>query len=143
MILQANAGKIPLAAESVDCCVCSPPYWGLRKYGEWNQQQLWGDRNNFQLPRKAKERKRWFIDMQVRAALNDGIFSQNKDSWFGAYGLEPTPEEYVENMVQVFREVRRVLKQEGSLWLNLGDTMDTKQLQGIPWRVAFALQADG
>ena len=96
MILQANAGKIPLADESVDCCVTSPPYWGLRDYSVANQ-----------------------------------------------LGLESTPEEYVENMVQVFREVRRVLKPEGTLWLNLGDTMDTKQLQGIPWRVAFALQADG
>lgn len=59
-------------------------------------------------------------------------------------GLERTPEEYVANMVAVFREVRRVLRDDGTLWLNLGDTYGKdKQLVGIPWRVAFALQSDG
>jgi DNA modification methylase len=94
-------------------------------------------------------------------------------------GLEETPEEYVENMVKVFREVKRVLKDDGTLWLNLGDSYNSqtgsgfntnqnegqnhritdlqkmqgslvkkiglkpKNLVGIPWRVAFALQADG
>ena len=93
-------------------------------------------------------------------------------------GLEPTPEAYVANMVAVFREVRRVLRDDGTLWLNIGDTyagyhgnknadydaapsnkggyfenqrqtlvnhngIKNKDLVGIPWRVAFALQADG
>ena len=89
-------------------------------------------------------------------------------------GLEPTPEEYVDNMVNVFREVKRVLRDDGTLWLNLGDSYATtgdrneggsdkqksnigsnnfkreinsglmpKNLVGIPWRVALALQADG
>jgi DNA modification methylase len=90
-------------------------------------------------------------------------------------GLEPTPEEYVAHMVEVFREVRRVLRDDGVLWLNLGDSyaagklgrddsgdngrfggpriepkqrsappgLKPKDLVGIPWRVAFALQADG
>lgn len=62
----------------------------------------------------------------------------------GQIGLEPTPVEYVEQMVQVFREVRRVLREDGTLWLNLGDTYGKdKSLLGIPWRIAFALQADG
>lgn len=62
----------------------------------------------------------------------------------GQLGLEKTPEEYVANMVTVFREVRRVLKADGLLWLNLGDSfLPDKNLAGIPWRVAFALQADG
>lgn len=112
---------------SVRCCATSPPYWGLRDYG---------------------------IEGQL--------------------GLERTPEEYVEKLVRVFREVRRVLTKDGTLWLNLGDTftsvrwgkgrgpaptntgnkkaitqsrivpgLQPKQLIGIPWRVAFALQADG
>jgi site-specific DNA-methyltransferase (adenine-specific) len=82
---------------SVQCCVTSPPYWGLRDYGHEGQ-----------------------------------------------IGLEATPEDYVERIVAVFREVRRVLKDDGTLWLNLGDSYaDGKQLVGIPWRVAFALQADG
>jgi DNA modification methylase len=58
-------------------------------------------------------------------------------------GQEKTPEMFVENMLSVFREVKRVLRDDGTLWLNLGDTTVNKQLQGIPWRVAFALQADG
>jgi len=82
---------------SVQCCVTSPPYWGLRDYGQ---------------------------DAQI--------------------GLEQTPDKYVAQMVDVFREVRRVLRDDGTLWLNLGDSYASdKQLSGIPWRVAFALQADG
>jgi len=110
----------------VQCVVTSPPYWGLRDYG---------------------------VEGQI--------------------GLEPTPEAYVEKMVEVFREVRRVLRDDGTLWLNLGDSyngsggaggdyapgglkagqpkypgrrisaLKPKDLVGIPWRVAFALQADG
>lgn len=115
-----------LPDKSVNTCVTSPPYYGLRDYGVTGQ-----------------------------------------------LGLEPTPEEYVANMVKVFRDVRRVLRDDGTLWLNIGDTFggqrgnktpapdskhrhdaaDTpgsakggtlrKQLLGIPWRVALALQADG
>lgn len=82
---------------SVNCCVTSPPYFGLRDYG---------------------------VDGQI--------------------GLEQTPDEYVAKMVEVFREVRRVLRDDGTLWLNLGDSYGKgKQLLGIPWMVAFALQADG
>jgi DNA modification methylase len=112
----------------VQMCVTSPPYWGLRDYGV-----------------------------------------------AGQLGLERTPKEYVANMVEVFRLVRDVLAEDGTLWLNLGDgyagthtTYEGKQnkwqhgeypgrkevgqpkhglkpkdLVGIPWRVAFALQADG
>ena len=58
-------------------------------------------------------------------------------------GLERTPEAYVEKMVAVFREVKRVLRDDGTCWLNLGDSFQDKQLVGMPWRVAFALQADG
>ena len=133
-----------LSDASVHCCVTSPPYWALRDYG---------------------------VEGQL--------------------GLERTPEEYVAAMVAVFREVRRVLRDDGTLWLNLGDSycgswgnsgqrneldgetdnqrekttayfnrggwdkrrevppnqkipgLKPKDLVGIPWRVAFALQADG
>lgn len=126
----------------VHCVVCSPPYWGLRDYGV-----------------------------------------------AGQFGLEKTPEEYVAKMVEIFREVRRILRDDGTLWLNLGDShagswgnyhpnsppgkhgqrlketqrwnrpayddqarlpptancpgLKPKDLCGIPWRVVFALQADG
>ena len=125
-----------LPDESVQCCVTSPPYWGLRAYLPEGH------------PDKVLER-----------------------------GLEETPEEYVERMVEVFREVRRVLRDDGTAWIVLGDSYATqggsgrqgatgqradraftaagssdkgvpsglkpKDLAGIPWRVAFALQADG
>ncbi len=59
-------------------------------------------------------------------------------------GSEETPEEYVAKMVDIFREVRRVLRSDGTVWLNLGDSYSSSSnLIGIPWRVAFALQADG
>src|SRR3990167_10349610 len=103
-ILQGDSLAVlkTLPSESIDCVITSPPYWGLRDYGNDNQ-----------------------------------------------IGLEKTPEEYVAKIVAVFGEVKRVLKKEGTLWLNLGDTYSTinggreKNLVGIPWRVAFALQADG
>jgi len=58
-------------------------------------------------------------------------------------GLEETPEEFVENLADVFDEVKRVLRPDGSLWLNLGDTYDDKDLQQIPARVALELQSRG
>lgn len=70
----------------------------------------------------------------------------------GQIGLEASPEQYVESLVSVFREARRVLHPSGTLWLNLGDcywkgakhpTLKPKDLLGIPWAVAFALREDG
>ena len=62
----------------------------------------------------------------------------------GQIGLEQTPEEYIAAMVEVFRCVRGVLADDGTVWLNMGDSYGGgKQLLGMPWRLAFALQADG
>jgi DNA modification methylase len=61
----------------------------------------------------------------------------------GQLGLEATPDEYVRKLVEIFGEVKRVLRKDGTCWINLGDSLQDKQLQGIPWRVAFALQGDG
>lgn len=62
----------------------------------------------------------------------------------GQIGLEQTPEEFIQKLVDVFREVRRVLRDDGTLWVNMGDTWaKNKQMLGMPWRLAFALQADG
>ena len=58
-------------------------------------------------------------------------------------GNEESYQEYVGRLAGIFREVRRVLKKDGSLWLNLGDKYVNKNLMGIPWRVAIAMQDDG
>lgn len=122
-------GLKALTDSSIDCCVTSPPYFGLRDYG--HQDQI---------------------------------------------GLEETPEEFIENLVKVFREVKRVMKPEGTLWLNIGDSyfsdskgsggpsdvqksnvgsrfgtrkfertggIKPKDMIGIPWMLAFALRSDG
>ena len=116
-----------LEDQSINTCITSPPYWGLRNYND-EEKQL---------------------------------------------GMEDTPEEFVENLVKVFREVKRVLRDDGTVWLNLGDSYSSggrttttnqslrgdkdygvtrpkpskeikpKDLIGIPWRVALALQQDG
>ena len=117
-----------LSDKSINCCITSPPYYGLRDYGV-----------------------------------------------AGQVGLEDTPDEYVNKLVEIFREVRRVLRDDGTLWMNLGDSYcgtgskgewvdpknpngrngqsisktqkiagyKSKDLIGIPWMVAFALRADG
>ncbi len=133
-ILQGDCRQVlkTLPDDSVHCCVTSPPYWGLRSYLPDNH------------PDKPLE-----------------------------IGSEPTLEAWVQTMVEVFREVRRVLRPDGTLWLNLGDAyagqrgqggitqsarrddepvprsdravsgLKPKDMMGQPWRVAFALQADG
>lgn len=61
----------------------------------------------------------------------------------GQLGLEESVSDYVQQMTKTFAEIKRVLKSTGTVWLNLGDTYKNKQLMGVPWRVAFALQDDG
>lgn len=61
----------------------------------------------------------------------------------GQIGLEPSLEDYLSRITAVFREVRRTIKPTGTLWLNAGDLFIKKQLVGLPWRIAFALQSDG
>ena len=59
-------------------------------------------------------------------------------------GMEKSPVQYVANLVEIFNEIKRILKDDGVVWLNLGDTYaKDKNLLGIPWRVAFALQESG
>src|SRR5690606_4517114 len=70
-------------------------------------------------------------------------FGQRDYGVQGQIGNEKSPKEYIENLVSIFSECRRVLKENGSLWLNLGDKYDKGNLLGMPWRVALALQDDG
>lgn len=179
LLARANALRIPLLDGTVDCCVTSPPYWGLRDYGtaKWEG----GDESCKHLVRENG------AVHAGKSGLDGGTDSQGHQregfkkicGRCGArridaqLGLESTPEEYVARMVDVFREVRRVLRKDGTLWMNLGDSytsgmrdqyatdrkygqarasdsrpptptgLKPKDLVGIPWRVAFALQADG
>jgi DNA modification methylase len=165
-----------LPSESVNCCITSPPYWGLRDYGtaKWEG----GDGNCEHTISHYSDNLKPDCDRPVRGdrSLCIKCGAKRIDSQIG---LELTPQEYVEKIVLVFREVRRVLRGDGTLWLNLGDTysaqrwtkkgetttpaqpmngmsdtwraiaptkesgLPDKNLVGIPWRVAFALQADG
>ena len=92
--------------DSVDCVVTSPPYWGLRDYGL--PALAWGGRNDC-----VHEWSEWHAAAQSCLRCT---------AWCGSLGLEPTPELYVEHLVEIFREVRRVLKPEGTCWLNIGDS---------------------
>lgn len=91
-------------------------------------------------------------DQSVHCAVTSPPYWNLRDYGVaGQLGQEDTPEDYVSSMVAVFSALRRVLRNDGTLWLNLGDSyanasvsgLKAKDLVGIPWRVAFALQADG
>lgn len=180
LLINGNALSIPLADQSVQCVVTSPPYYGLRDYGT----ATWiGD--DPECDHKIDNSKGVATSTLVgskRNVSNALAGYKNACAKCGAIrvdnqlGLEPTPEAYVENMVAVFRELWRVLRDDGTAWLNIGDSysgsgkgdnsngkqgtnkgtrfdsptsgyisngLKPKDLIGIPWRVAFALQADG
>jgi|TARA_R110000824_G_scaffold18621_1_gene73425 DNA modification methylase len=167
-----------LDSESVQCCVTSPPYWGLRDYGTGDWE---GGDKNCSHKRDSKKSDRTITghkNFEEMNGVGDAIYKTTCNRC-GAkrvdlqLGLEETPEEYTANMVEVFSQVKRVLRDDGTLWLNLGDSYSSggrttttnqslrgdtdygvtrpkpgkgikpKDLIGIPWRVAFALQADG
>jgi DNA modification methylase len=155
-ILQGDALDVlkTLDAESVQCVVTSPPYYGQRDYGlpptVWGGSDdcwhVWGDDQKPAGYRSNENRNTEGLAseaIQRRDQWQWSNFCQLCGAWRGQLGLEPTPELYVEHLVDVFREVKRVLRDDGVLWLNLGDSFVNKQLVGIPWRVAFALQAAG
>jgi len=121
--------------ESVDTVITSPPYWGLRDYG--GDGRVWGnrycDREGVIFPnhewegytRPSENTRKNNNSLQLKSAYwepQEQAFCKHCDAWFGQLGLEPTHEQYVKNMVKVFDEVKRILKPEGTLWLNLGDS---------------------
>ena len=130
-LVRGDARHIPLAANTVQCVVTSPPYWGLRKYaGE--QELVWGGRedcehawqtSNVELQKGTVSKK------QLTNRGNTGVgfiacygtcFSCG--AWRGAYGLEPTVEMYVQHTVEILREIRRVLRDDGVVFWNIGDS---------------------
>jgi DNA modification methylase len=172
-----------LPSESVHCIVTSPPYFGLRDYGtaQWEGGEPDCDHSNARRNHNGEKQG------TSAGTSRDSLAGATHCRRCGArridqqIGLEQTPDAYVAEMVAVFRECRRVLRVDGTLWLNLGDSYNShdrggyrdgeflnaggrqsdtskgvrnragthvvglkpKDLLGIPWRVAFALQADG
>jgi DNA modification methylase len=129
-----------LEDESVHCVVTSPPYWGLRDYSRCG----------------CSIRSHKPGEFETNGDHGNGIFSKVSDrscpichgtgvvpGTEKQLGLESTPEGYIMDMVDVFREIKRVLRSDGVCWINMGDTFRDKQLVGQPWRLALALQDDG
>lgn len=111
----------------VDCCITSPPYYGLRDYGtgKW----VGGDENcpHRRLSKRSDKTITGHKQKGLEANVGDAIY-KTVCPLCGAVrvdkqiGLEETPEEYVDKLVQVFREVKRVLRDDGTLWVNIGDS---------------------
>jgi DNA modification methylase len=166
-----------LPDESVNCCITSPPYWSLRDYSlppmVWdadpNCNHRWGDPILAGEGYSSGQRKRWQHKQNRednpeswQKRTEQGQFCASCGAWRGSLGLEPTSGLYVKHIVEVFHEVRRVLRRDDVLFLNLADSyagvrgatqhseetktptrLNPKDLVGIPWQVAFALRADG
>lgn len=133
-----------LPAKSVHSVITSPPYWGLRDYGiaasvwggEAGCRHEWGDTIIVQTSAAATGKTRWNHQQNGRGEVQPigeraewsrdevpkGKFCQKCGAWAGALGLEPTPGLFVQHVVMVFAEVHRVLRDDGTLWLNLGDS---------------------
>lgn len=109
-----------LPVKSVHCVVTSPPYWGLRSYGHWQMQLMWGTWEHFPSSRRYRGHHQFWLSW--RAAERTGLLCRFGCCWIGALGLEPTIDLYVQHIVEIFREVRRVLRKDGTLWLNMGDS---------------------
>lgn len=182
-ILQGDSLEVlkSLDPESVNCVITSPPYYGLRDYGTgtWeggdpncdhvanaNKTKIMGNSEfNKSRPSRAETKTAGYYE---KVCPKCGAIRKDNQ-----IGMEETPEAYIEKLVQIFREVRRVLRKDGTVWLNIGDTYNgakkgnteiyknkrvsesnhfekklwsgakTKDLIGIPWMLAFALRADG
>lgn len=176
-----------LPDEVVQCVVTSPPYWGLRKY-KGEQDLVWGGKEDChhqwdELITSEPNAEGGQSDKQdtVRGSHHSDYSQRQRisnicslcNAWRGAYGLEPTPELYVQHTVEMLREIRRVLRKDGVVFWNIGDSYagnvsrasnggragygtpregvfqrgseitKPKDLCLIPFRVAIAAQEDG
>jgi len=131
-----------MAAESVQCCITSPPYFGLRDYKsaplvwpsfaeategkdcehEWGDEGTSGQRQRSGAAGGIHE-GRASNKLAENITLNPGTgqFCRRCRAWRGQLGLEPTPDLYLAHLVECFRAVKRVLRDDGTLWLNMGD----------------------
>lgn len=124
------AGLRTMADQSFQCTITSPPYWGLRDYGiepsVWDGDAScsheWGTRAT---PGIAGSGINGDSHATAGRFEKRSLFCSGCGAWRGCLGLEPTTELYVQHIVDVFREVRRVMRDDGTLWLNLGDCYAT------------------
>lgn len=115
----------------IDCAVTSPPYWGLRDYqtepvvlgGDDDCEHEWGEELSEHHPGQVEQTKWKDAEAAGRGGrAKSGQFCQRCGAWRGQVGLEPTYEDFVKHLCDGFDEVRRVLKDTGTVFVNLGDT---------------------
>ncbi len=115
-----------LPDESINCVMTSPPYWALRDYGEGNNQIWDGDETcehswGSELGKKRnRESPGVGAKQEINASL--GNICNKCGAWKGQLGLEPTFDLYIKHLCDIFSEVKRVLRKDGTCWVNLGDT---------------------
>ena len=126
-----------MPSESVDLVIFSPPYWGLRDYGE-ETYTIWGGDKNCEhewetciayhdnlRPSKVSEKAIVGSNKELRFRTGEKVRSAwcvKCGAWYGQLGLEPHPQMYIEHMVEICREIKRILKKTGSMYIVIGDT---------------------
>ena len=139
--------------ECIDMCISSPPYWGLRDYKL--KPLIWGGDENcehkFGSDRKVKynavhhgaARRPWQEEMKMNEK-NFGCFCSLCGAWKGQLGLEPTFDLYIKHLCDIFDEVKRVLKKEGSIWVNMGDSYGGANSRGSSGcRAGYGTEREG
>ena len=133
--LDCRDGLGMLGDESIDCVITSPPYWGLRDYGleplVWDgraagcDEHEWGDGSVLHTGNAPSRNTTLTGGMGIRASdsvVSQGQFCSLCGAWRGSLGLEPTFQLYIQHLIQIFNEVKRVLKPTGTCFVNLGDS---------------------
>jgi len=143
-----------LPANSIDCVITSPPYYKKRDYSEL-AVAVWGGKRdcNHEWEERTELNSQGGLNVQKASVGKDkmclGRFyikhatCKKCGAWRGQLGAEPTPRMYVDHLVAIFREIKRVLKDTGNLFVNLDDTWQNKGLLLIPEKFAIAMVEDG
>ena len=164
-IFQGNALDVlkTFPEKSVSMAITSPPYWGLRDYQSedtvWDDENLVGHEHDFSVvapPRRNRNVEDVKNSTTIQAGntgsqhdLRETVYCAGCSAWKGSLGLEPTHDLFIKHLCDIFDETKRVLKDEGTLWVNLGDSYGagtgdfSKSLVGIPFRFATEMLERG
>ncbi len=148
-----------LKSESINCCVTSPPYWALRDYG--TEGQIWDEteecnhewsletkKNPMDRGGKGQHDSNGMVGKMGEKTQTEFIsgFCSKCNAWKGSLGLEPTFDLYIKHLCDIYDEVKRVLRKDGTCWVNLGDTylaqqesIPSKCLTQIPFRFSIEM----